>query len=182
MTRCLVQIRQYYVVGRALPSEKDANPTLYRMRVFARDAVLARSKFWYQMKLQNKVRRIQGEIVQTSEIFEKKTGSVRNYGIYFKYQTRRDIVNMYKEFRDTSLNGAVSQLYLEMSGRHSGRSETIHIIRTCIVSNPEELKRKQTYQFATGDTFKFPKTFHKLRAPTKALKSRVRAVRPQIFS
>lgn len=177
-----MQIRQYYVVGRALPSEKEPNPTLYRMRVFARDPVLARSKFWYQMKLQNKVRRIQGEIVQTSEIFERKTQCVRNYGIYFKYQTRRDITNMYKEFRDTSLCGAVSQLFMEMSGRHSGRSETLHIIRTCIVSNPEELKRKQTYQFAAKETFRFPKTHHKMRAPTKALKNTVRAVRPQIFS
>lgn len=54
-------------------SEKEANPTLYRMRVFARDPVLARSKFWYFMKRQHKVRKIQGQIVSTSEVFEKKT-------------------------------------------------------------------------------------------------------------
>eukprot|EP00351_Strombidinopsis_sp_SopsisLIS2011_P003084 CAMPEP_0116877080 /NCGR_PEP_ID=MMETSP0463-20121206/8914_1 /TAXON_ID=181622 /ORGANISM="Strombidinopsis sp, Strain SopsisLIS2011" /LENGTH=61 /DNA_ID=CAMNT_0004524111 /DNA_START=134 /DNA_END=315 /DNA_ORIENTATION=+ len=48
-------VKQFFVVGRALPSEKNPEPTLYRMRVFARDAVLARSKFWYFMKRQHKV-------------------------------------------------------------------------------------------------------------------------------
>ena len=38
------------------------------MRVFARDAVLARSKYWYHMKRQHKVRKVQGEIIQTSEV------------------------------------------------------------------------------------------------------------------
>ena len=60
-------------MGRANTSEKEADPTLYRMRVFARDPVLARSKFWYFMKRQHKVRKIQGQIVSTSEVFEKKT-------------------------------------------------------------------------------------------------------------
>ena len=38
------------------------------MRLFARDQVLARSKFWYHMKRQHKIRKIQGEIIQTSEV------------------------------------------------------------------------------------------------------------------
>ena len=65
-------MRQFYIVGRGLPTPDDENPQLYRMRVFARDAVLARSKFWYHMKRQHKVRKIQGEIVNTSEV------SIRN--------------------------------------------------------------------------------------------------------
>jgi large subunit ribosomal protein L18Ae len=51
-----------------LPSEKDPNPKLYRMRVFAKNNVLAKSKFWYHMKRQHKVRKIQGEIVSVSEV------------------------------------------------------------------------------------------------------------------
>ena len=51
-------MRQFYVVGRALATEENPNPTLYRMRVFARNAVLARSNFWYHMKKQHKVRKI----------------------------------------------------------------------------------------------------------------------------
>ena len=62
------QIRQYFVIGRGLPSEKNPNPKLYRMRVFAKNTVLAKSKFWYHMKRQHKVRKIQGEIVSVSEV------------------------------------------------------------------------------------------------------------------
>ena len=65
-------MRQFYIVGRALPkvdgTDEEKNPQLYRMRMFARDAVLARSKFWYHMKRQHKIRKIQGEIVSTSEV------------------------------------------------------------------------------------------------------------------
>jgi hypothetical protein len=42
------------------------------MRVFARDAVLARSKYWYHMKRQHKVRKVQGEIISTSEVSLRK--------------------------------------------------------------------------------------------------------------
>ena len=53
-----LQVRQFYIVGRKLPSDAVPEPTLYRIRIFARDEVLARSKFWYHMKRQHKIRRI----------------------------------------------------------------------------------------------------------------------------
>jgi hypothetical protein len=40
------KFHQYQVVGRHLPSEKDAEPTIYRMKLWATDPVRARSKFW----------------------------------------------------------------------------------------------------------------------------------------
>merc|ERR1712045_337945 len=173
------KLRQFYVVGRALATEAKPDPGLYRMRVFARDAVLARSKFWYQMKRQHKVRRIQGEIISTTEIFEKRTGAVRNYGIYLRYLTRADTVNMYKEYRDVSLCGAVSQMYMEMSGRHSAALDSIQIIRTSILDK-SNVRRPQISQF-TSEQIRFPKTNNLKRAPSKALGSRVRAVRPTLY-
>ena len=53
-----LQVKEYFVIGRALPTEKKPDPTLYRMRVFASNSVLAKSKFWYHMKRQHKVRKI----------------------------------------------------------------------------------------------------------------------------
>ena len=103
-----LQVRQYWVAGRQTPSEENPNPTVYRIRVFAKNIVIARSQFWYEMKRQNKVRKCQGEIVEVSEIFERKTNSLKNYGIVLKYLTRADVVNMYKEYRDNTLCGAVS--------------------------------------------------------------------------
>src|SRR3569833_2584404 len=38
------------------------------MRIFATNPVLAKSKFWYFMKRQHKVRKVQGEIVNVSEV------------------------------------------------------------------------------------------------------------------
>ena len=163
-----------------MPSESNPNPTLYRIRVFERDAVLARSKFWYHMKRQHKVRKIQGEIISTSEIFEKKTGCIRNYGIFLRYLTRTGTVNMYKEYRDNTLNGAVSQMYMEMAGRHSARQESIQIIRTSILED-SQTRRANINQF-TKTNIRFPKTDQRVRAPTKALSSRVRAVRPNVFA
>ena len=37
---------QYQVVGRHLPTEKEPEPTVYRMKLWATDPVRARSKFW----------------------------------------------------------------------------------------------------------------------------------------
>lgn len=116
------------------------------MRVFSRDAVLARSKFWYFMKRQHKVRKIQGEIISTSEIFERKTGSIRNYGIVLRYLTRTGTVNMYKEYRDVSICGAVSQMYMEMAGRHSAAQDSIQIIRTSVIGDAD-LRRPQMLQY-----------------------------------
>jgi large subunit ribosomal protein L18Ae len=103
-------VRQFFVIGRGLPSEKTPNPTLYRMRVFAKNPVLAKSKFWYHMKRQHKVRKVQGEIVSVQEIYEKHAGVVKNYGIVLRYLSRTETINMYKEYRDTTLAGAVSQM------------------------------------------------------------------------
>ena len=166
-------------MGRGLPSEADPTPKLYRMRIFHRDAVLARSKFWYHMKRQHKVRKIQGEIISTSEIFEKKTGAVRNYGIVIRYLTRADTVNMYKEYRDVSLCGAVSQMYMEMAGRHSAAQNSIQIIRTSVVQDTQ-LRRASISQFSS-QSIRFPKTNTIKRAPFKSVNSTVRAIRPRLY-
>jgi len=36
---------------------------------------------------------------------------VKNFGVWVRYQSRTGYHNMYKEYRDTTLNGAVEQLY-----------------------------------------------------------------------
>jgi len=172
-------VRQYWVVGRESPSEATPEPTCYRIRVFAKNPVIARSKFWYEMKRQNKVRKCQGEIVSVSEIFERKVNSVKNYGIVLKYLTRTGIVNMYKEYRDVTLCGAVSQMYSEMAGRHSARAESIHIIKTVIQPN-SAVVRPQISQY-TKTSLKFPKFTIAKRAPTAAHKNVFTASRPTLI-
>jgi len=183
------QVKQFYIVGRALPSEKVPEPELYRMRVFAKDQVRARSKFWYFMKRQHKVRKIQGEIVSTSEIFEKNASCIKNFGIFFRYLTRTDTVNMYKEFRSNTLCGAVSQLYMELSGKHSGRGETVQIIRTKVINklavpgvetDKPTLRRENVISCVSGQQ-RFPLVDRRKRAPLAAFKSTFKASRPVLF-
>lgn len=56
------------MVGRKLPSANDENPKLYRMRVFAPNVVVAKSRFWYYLKKLRKVKKAAGEIVHIKEV------------------------------------------------------------------------------------------------------------------
>lgn len=45
----VLQFHQYQVVGRALPTENDEHPKIYRMKLWATNEVRAKSKFWYAL-------------------------------------------------------------------------------------------------------------------------------------
>jgi len=147
-------MRQYQVVGRKAPTDDNANPEAYRMIIFAPNKVIAKSKFWYYMHQFRKMKKTTGEILDVVEIIEKNSRIVKNYGIWLRYSSRSGTHNMYREFRDVKLTGAVSQLYDEMAGRHRTRPRSIQIIRTAIVP-AAELKRVNPMQFAKKDV-KFP--------------------------
>jgi large subunit ribosomal protein L18Ae len=141
------------------------------------------------MKRQHKVRKIQGEIVSTTEIFERNASCIKNFGIFFRYLTRTDTVNMYKEFRNTTLCGAVSNLYMELAGKHSGRAETVQIIRTKVINklavpgvetDKPTLRRENTIAFVDGED-KFPIVDKRKRAPISDLKTVFKAKRPTLF-
>jgi large subunit ribosomal protein L18Ae len=63
-----MQIRQYIVLGRRTPSEKDPNPNVLALRVFAKTKVSAKSKFWYHMRSQQKLKSAQGQILSVHEV------------------------------------------------------------------------------------------------------------------
>ncbi|KAI9186482.1 hypothetical protein LWI28_017710 [Acer negundo] len=76
---------------------------------------------------------------------------------------------MYKEYRDTTLNGGVEQMYTEMASRHRVRSQCIQIIKTATVS-AKECKRESIKQF-DNTKIKFPLVFKKVRPPSRKLKT-----------
>jgi large subunit ribosomal protein L18Ae len=69
---------------------------------------------------------------------------VKTYGIALKYQSRNYTHNIYKEFRDVTLNGAVSQLHMEMSGNHRTDHSTIQIMRTATLTDSKDIKRAKS--------------------------------------
>ena len=40
------RVHQYQIVGRAAPTQKNPIPKICRMKLFAKNKVLAKSKFW----------------------------------------------------------------------------------------------------------------------------------------
>jgi large subunit ribosomal protein L18Ae len=61
-------LHEYQVIGRKLPNAKDTVPRLYRMRLFAPNEVVAKSRFWYFLKKLKKVKKAAGEIVSINEV------------------------------------------------------------------------------------------------------------------
>ncbi|XP_028754919.1 60S ribosomal protein L18a [Neltuma alba] len=173
------RFHQYQVVGRALPTESDEHPKIYRMKLWATNEVRAKSKFWYFLRKLKKVKKSNGQVLAINEIFEKNPTKIKNYGIWLRYQSRTGYHNMYKEYRDTTLNGAVEQMYHEMASRHRVRSPCIQIIKTATVA-AKLCKRESTKQFHNSK-IKFPLVYRKVRPPTRKLKTTYKAKKPNLF-
>ncbi len=173
------RFHQYQVVGRSLPTPTDEHPKIFRMKLWATNEVRAKSKFWYFLRKLKKVKKSNGQILAINEIFEKNPTTIKNFGIWLRYQSRTGYHNMYKEYRDTTLNGAVEQMYDEMASRHRVRYPCIQIIKTATI--PKELcKRENTKQFQDSK-IKFPLVYRKVRPPTRKLKTTFKASRPNLF-
>ncbi|KGK35809.1 hypothetical protein JL09_g5041, partial [Pichia kudriavzevii] len=57
------RLREYQVIGRRLPTETVPEPKLFRMRIFAPNDVVAKSRYWYFLQKLHKVKKASGEIV-----------------------------------------------------------------------------------------------------------------------
>jgi Ribosomal proteins 50S-L18Ae/60S-L20/60S-L18A len=68
MRFALGRLTEYQVVGRHLPSEANPTPKLYRMRIFAPNDVVAKSRFWYFLMKLRKVKKANGEIVSLNVV------------------------------------------------------------------------------------------------------------------
>ena len=72
-----MKIRQYLVFGRRDPSPTDPNPAVLALRVFAKNTVIAKSKFWYHMRKQQKLKSAQGQILGVNQVIFNKLRSSR---------------------------------------------------------------------------------------------------------
>merc|ERR1711908_212203 len=123
------EFRQYEVIGRHVPTERDPAPKAYRIKLFTKNETQAKSRFWYFIRRIVKMKRANGEILSIREIFEKKPEKVATYGIWVRYDSRSGTTNMYKEYTALSQNEAVAPMSQEMAGRHRARFSSIHIIK-----------------------------------------------------
>merc|ERR1711972_69783 len=172
------RMHQHQIVGRAAPTPKNPTPKIYRMRLFARNEVLAKSRFWYFMKKMMKAKKSGGELLAVNELFDRAPTKVKNYGIWLRYESRTNTHNMYKEYRDITINGAVSQMYSEMAGRHRAQPGSIQIINTAVL--PANKCRRDHVKEMHNATLKFP-IIRKMPMVSKKLRSTFKASRPKTF-
>merc|ERR1739844_81117 len=109
-------LKEYTVIGRKLPTEAEPVTPLYRMRIFAPDHVVAKSRFWYFLRQLRKFKKTTGEIVSCQLVKERFPLKVKNFGIWLRYNSRSGTHNMYRDYRD-------------MGARHRARAHSIQIIR-----------------------------------------------------
>lgn len=152
---CLGRLNEYQVIGRHLPTEANPAPKLYRMRIFAPNVVVAKSRFWYFLTKLRKVKKANGEIVSINIINEKHPLKVKNFGIWLRYDSRSGTHNMYKEFREMSRCEAVEALYQDMAARHRARFGSIHILKVVEVENKDSVRRPYIKQLLSKN-LKFP--------------------------
>lgn len=62
------RLQEYQVVGRHLPTDSQPTPKLYRMRIFAPNDVVAKSRFWYFLAKLKKVKKANGEVVSLTVV------------------------------------------------------------------------------------------------------------------
>ena len=146
------------------------------MTLFAKSPIFAKSRFWYFLSKQRKIKRASGEILSINEIFEKKPNKVKNFGLFVRYDTRTGTQNMYKEYRDLTRVGAVTQLYQDLAGRYRARFRNIQIISVDEVK-AAQVRRPNTKQFI-NPRIRFPLPHRVYRAPTNRVKSVFKATRP----
>ena len=193
------RIKHYEIIGRAKPKSANDKPQIYRMKIFAPNTVVAKSRFWFfirrNSKVDEKIKKINGEVLHISEVPEENTTVVKNFGIWIRYNSRSGVTNMYKEYRDVKLTGAVQQLLVEMSARHRAQYQSIHIVKTCVITRTEPageedsdeakaepvLRRPNNLQFASDDSIKFPLPRQKPKIEKKYRK-RFSYTRPKMFS
>ena len=167
---------QFQIVGRHNPTEAIAEPKLYRMKLWATDACRAKSKFWYFLSLLKKVKKSNGQVVACNEIFERKPTTVKNFGVWIRYQSRTGYHNMYKEFRDVTLNGAVDQMYTEMASRHRVRAAGLQIVKTATVASNK--CKRVAVTMMHDPKISFPLSQKVVRPISKSLRTTFKYKRP----
>eukprot|EP01083_Nonionella_stella_P042458 114669_1 len=158
-------LRYYVVVGRAKPTKTNPEPKIYRLKVFARNDVRAKSKFWYHIANFDRLKRANGQILAVHRILDPEPLRVKNFGFWLKYQSRSGIHNMYREYRALTVEVAAQKLFDDMAGRHKAKAANIHIIDVREISD-HEVKRDKIKQFLTPG-LKFKNPFKVPRAATR---------------
>jgi large subunit ribosomal protein L18Ae len=102
---------------------------------------------------------------------------VKTYGVACRFPSRSNHHNCYKEYRDLTVCGAISQLYMELASRHRIRRKDVAIIRVGTTVGKEGARRKDTKQYFDSK-IKVPSLRRATRPENPAFKTIFKAARP----
>ena len=149
--------RQFLVYGRALPTASEASPAVIVVRVTAPNAAVARSRFWKLNMLDHKLKRSRGEVLQVQEVHDRTSHVAKNFGVFLKYRSHTGVHNMFKEFRDVKLAGAVDQMYNELGGNYKASAERIEIVKTTELQKDDlKVRNPRCLQWVDTESITYP--------------------------
>lgn len=90
------RLLEYQVVGRHLPSESNPIPKLYRMRIFAPNDVVAKSRFWYFLAKLKKVKKANGEVVSLNVVCPQQLNVDATSTNFIFYRSTRNVLRRSK--------------------------------------------------------------------------------------
>jgi len=148
-------LKQYLCLANNNTNKSDS---IYFMKNFSPNKITAKSKFWSVLKKTQKLKKKNGSIIIAQKIYEKKNNFVKTYGIWSKVKIKNGYVNLFKEYRDFMMTGAVEQFYIELGGRFKIKPKDVTILRVERIKEIESSK-SNVKQFL-GKKINYPITQH----------------------
>lgn len=139
------------IYGSKIPTEQEIAPQIFFHNVFAKNEIVARSRFKNLMRTKYKIKPGKIVVLKIEELVEDlKEMKIKNYGIQLVYRSKKGIHNMYKEFRSISRCKAVEMLFNEMAGKHKAKRDDIKIVSLREL-RADEMRRDRVIQFTKDD-------------------------------
>lgn len=153
-------MQQFVVLGRRLPSEKEPNPEIYKMTIFAPNEIVAESRYWYFLNDLKKIKKSHGQTISVKKVVEDES-EVKNYAVQLRYRDCVGHHNMYREVREVCPSRAMQAIFHEMAGQYHVQYRDIQIIKFDEIKNHEDIRREKVLMMMPTEhhEVKFPHPF-----------------------
>merc|ERR1712224_224151 len=122
--------------------------SIYKMRIWERGRVQARSRFWTFLKSTRSIKTTLGRIIYYNKLNDCEF-SVNIYGIWFRYRARcgNVIIYGYREIFSASARHAVYNIFKKMVTFLKGLNSRVNILRLCSIE-PKYVRSPNVLQFS----------------------------------
>lgn len=157
-------LKEFKVYGSKIPTAQEPQPQIFVSTIFAKNSVLARSRFFKILNAQHKIKATNGLVLKIEVVAQDNDFVLKNYGINFVYRTRTGLQNGYREVRHINRALAVADMNQDFCGTHKIKASDIFIFKIDIVKD-EDLRRARVLAYS-GNNVKFP-VFNKVPNTTE---------------